>query len=175
MAATSFAAVTMILSQVCISLSPMTDRLTFWGEDTPTYMRLQGAFFTLGFTLIPFLMAVSSKIAMLARLVLLANLKSNISQLGPAKVSTACDDLKESLNSIRLANPLSVEIDQRVSILEKILTNVNRGQGIGFKVFDFVIDIRLLTKMALQLFSGMSFIAPILLGMSRGEAVAVAK
>ena len=175
MAATSFAAVTMILSQVCISLSPMTDRLTFWGEDTPTYMRLQGAFFTLGFTLIPFLMAVSSKIAMLARLVLLANLKSNILQLGPAKVSTACDDLKESLNSIRLANPLSVEIDQRVSILEKILTNVNRGQGIGLKVFDFVIDIRLLTKMALQLFSGMSFIAPILLGMSRGEAVAVAK
>ena len=152
MAATSFAAVTMILSQVCISLS-----------------------MTLGFTLIPFLMAVSSKMVMLARLVLLANLKSNISQLGPAKVSTACDDLKESLNSIRLANPLSVEIDQRVSILEKILTNVNRGQGIGFKVFDFVIDIRLLTKMALQLFSGMSFIAPILLGMSRGEAVAVAK
>ena len=42
-------------------------------------------------------------------------------------------------------------------------------------MFDFVIDIRLLTKMALQLFSGMSFIAPILLGMSRGEAVAVAK
>jgi hypothetical protein len=103
MAATSFAAVTMVLSQVCVALSPMTDRLDYWGEDTPTYIRLQGAFFTLGFTLIPFLIA-----------------------LGPAKVSTTCDDLKESLNSIRLANPLSVEIDERVSILEKCLTNVNR-------------------------------------------------
>eukprot|EP01050_Picozoa_sp_SAG11_P017401 SAG11_NODE_2507_length_3273_cov_3.855072_3_plen_130_part_00 len=61
---------------------------------------------------------------------------------GPAKVSTACDDLKEGLNTIRLANPLSVEVDERVTILEKSLTNINRGQGIGFKVFDFVIDIK---------------------------------
>eukprot|EP01043_Picozoa_sp_COSAG02_P039850 COSAG02_NODE_3177_length_7225_cov_253.074797_6_plen_97_part_00 len=89
--------------------------------------------------------------------------------LGPAKVSTACDHLKESLNSIRLANPLSIEIDERVSILEKCLTNVNRGQGIGFKVFDFVIDIKVLTKIALQIFSAGSFVAPIVLGMSRGE------
>ena len=150
MAATSFAAVTMILAQVCFSLSPMTDRLDHWGEDTPTYIRLQSAFFITGFTIIPFLIA-----------------------LGPAKVSTACDDLKESLNSIRLANPLSIEIDERVSILEKCLTNVNRGQGIGFKVFDFVVDVKTLTKIALQLFSGVSFIAPILLGMSRGEEVTI--
>jgi hypothetical protein len=40
-------------------------------------------------------------------------------------------------------------------------------------VFDFVIDIKVLTRLALQLASGVSFIAPLLLGMSRGEGVAI--
>ena len=92
---------------------------------------------------------------------------------GPAKVSTACDDLKESLNTIRLANPLSVEVDERVSILEKSLTNINRGQGIAFKVFDFVIDIKVLTKIALGMSGTVSFLAPIMLGLSRGEGVKI--
>jgi len=82
---------------------------------------------------------------------------------GPATVSTSRDDLKESLNDIRLANPLSVEVDERVSILERCLTNVNRGQGIGFKVFDIVITRKMLTKIFLQIFGSVTFLAPIIL------------
>jgi hypothetical protein len=48
MAVVSFASVTMILAQVCFMLSPMTDRLDGWGEETPTYIRLIGAFFCTG-------------------------------------------------------------------------------------------------------------------------------
>ena len=82
---------------------------------------------------------------------------------GPATVSTSRDDLKESLNDIRLANPLSVEVDERVSILERCLTNVNRGQGIGFKVFDIVITRKMLTKIFLQIFGSVTFLATIIL------------
>ena len=148
MAAVAFSSVFMVLGQTCVLLSPMTDTLVHFGPDTPLYTRMINCFFLFLFTMIPFSLAG-----------------------GPAKVSTACDDLKETLNAIRLANPLSVEVDQRVSILERCLTNVNRGQGIGFKVFDFVIDQKVLTKIFLQIVSAISFLAPIMLGLSRGEQV----
>ena len=40
-----------------------------------------------------------------------------------------CDDLKESLNDVRISD-LSAEIHERVVILEKAMANVNHGQGV---------------------------------------------
>eukprot|EP01048_Picozoa_sp_COSAG05_P017022 COSAG05_NODE_2269_length_3305_cov_2.365876_3_plen_668_part_00 len=40
MATVSFASVCMLLGQVCIALSPMTDTLRYFGQDTPLYLRL---------------------------------------------------------------------------------------------------------------------------------------
>eukprot|EP01050_Picozoa_sp_SAG11_P017400 SAG11_NODE_2507_length_3273_cov_3.855072_2_plen_607_part_00 len=40
LATVSFASVCMLLGQVCIALSPMTDTLRYFGEDTPLYLRL---------------------------------------------------------------------------------------------------------------------------------------
>jgi hypothetical protein len=146
MAAISFAGTCMLLAQTCILLSPMTDTLDHFGENTPLYVRISNVIFITLFGAIPFILARQ-----------------------PAQVSTSCEDLLESLNAIRLANPLSVEVDERVTILEKCLTNVNRGQGIGFKVFDIVISRKVLTRVFLQIFASITFLAPIMLSLSRGE------
>jgi|EP01046_Picozoa_sp_COSAG06_P001462 hypothetical protein len=50
--------------------------------------------------------------------------------MGPASVSTACDDLKEKLNAVRISD-LTHEIDGRVVILERAMSNVNHGQGVS--------------------------------------------
>ena len=70
----------------------------------------------------------------------------------PAALSTACDDLKEKLNAVRISD-LSPEIDARLIILERAMTNVNHGQGVGFNVFGFVIDKKMLTLMAAKLYA----------------------
>eukprot|EP01043_Picozoa_sp_COSAG02_P026824 COSAG02_NODE_1556_length_11948_cov_8.326441_5_plen_537_part_00 len=71
----------------------------------------------------------------------------------PAALSTKCDDLKEKLNAVRISD-LSPEIDARLIILERAMANVNRGQGVGFNVFGFVIDKKMLTLMAVKLYAG---------------------
>jgi hypothetical protein len=43
---------------------------------------------------------------------------------GPAGVSTACDDLREKLNSVRIKG-LTKEADSRVIILERAMSNLN--------------------------------------------------
>ena len=51
----------------------------------------------------------------------------------PASVSTACNDLMEALNAVRLANHTGMH--DKVFALECSLRNLNHGQGIGFAVF----------------------------------------
>eukprot|EP01045_Picozoa_sp_COSAG04_P005333 COSAG04_NODE_246_length_18912_cov_7.669537_11_plen_553_part_00 len=70
----------------------------------------------------------------------------------PAALSTACDDLKEKLNAVRISD-LSPEIDARLIILERAMANVNHGQGVGFDVKGIVIDNKMLTMMAVKLYA----------------------
>ena len=80
-----------------------------------------------------------------------ANLFLPLSLLAaPAALSTACDDLKEKLNAVRISD-LSPEIDARLIILERAMANVNHGQGVGFNVLGIVIDKKMLTLMAVKL------------------------
>ena len=48
-------------------------------------------------------------------------------------VSTACDDVTEDLNELRLQR-FTNEVDERVAMLERAFRGINHGQGIGFKV-----------------------------------------
>ena len=70
----------------------------------------------------------------------------------PAALSTACDDLKEKLNAVRISD-LSPEIDARLIILERAMANVNHGQGVGFDVKGIVVDKKMLTLMAVKLYA----------------------
>ena len=70
----------------------------------------------------------------------------------PAALSTACDDLKEKLNEVRISD-LSPDIDARLIILERAMANVNHGQGVGFNVLGIVIDKKMLTLMAARLYA----------------------
>ena len=79
-----------------------------------------------------------------------ANLFFPLSLLAaPADLSTACDDMKDKLNAVRISD-LSPEIDARLIILERAMANVNNGQGVGFAVHGIVIDNKMLEVMALQ-------------------------
>jgi hypothetical protein len=71
----------------------------------------------------------------------------------PAGVSTACDDLKERLNQVRI-NDLNRSTHERLAILESAMANVNHGQGVGFSVFGYVIDKNMLIVMAAKLGAG---------------------
>ena len=90
----------MVFSSVCILLSPMTDTLDYGGPRTATFVRAFFALFAILFTWGPFLLAS-----------------------GVAGVSTACDDLKEALNKLRVAT-LDQEMHDRVTILEAAMANV---------------------------------------------------
>ena len=50
-----------------------------------------------------------------------------------AALSTSCDDLKETLDAVRIRD-LTPDMHDRVIILECAMANVNRGQGVGFKI-----------------------------------------
>ena len=92
----------------------------------------------------------------------------------PAALSTACDDLKEKLNAVRISE-LSPEIDARLIILERAMDNVNHGQGVGFNVLAFVIDKKMLAVMALQVGTlGFAGLTALLAYHARGVAAAAA-
>ena len=54
------------------------------------------------------------------------------------------------MNGVRI-NDLSREMDRRLVILERAMTNVNHGQGLGFQVFGFVIDKKKLKQIGLKI------------------------
>ena len=118
----------MLVAMTSMFLSPMLDGLGHGvaGEYTPFAIRGVNVFMITIFATAPFFKA-----------------------MGPAEVSTACDDLKEELNLIRLET-LDQEADMRVTLLERAMQNVNHGQGIGFKVAGVVVDVKMLNKIGLQ-------------------------
>lgn len=83
----------------------------------------------------------------------------------PASLSTKCDDLKESLNQVRISD-FSKATDERVKILERALNMANHGQGIGSAVLGYVIDMKLLHKLGFQLVAVVSGLAPVVLAAS---------
>ena len=54
------------------------------------------------------------------------------------------------MNGVRI-NDLSREMDRRLVILERAMTNVNHEQGLGFQVFGFVIDKKKLKQIGLKI------------------------
>eukprot|EP01043_Picozoa_sp_COSAG02_P033390 COSAG02_NODE_2276_length_9242_cov_933.673411_1_plen_571_part_00 len=72
----------------------------------------------------------------------------------PCSLSTACDDLREKLNEVRISD-LSPELDARLTIIERAMANVNHGQGVGFRVPPgIVIDKKMLKLMTVKLYAG---------------------
>ena len=69
---------------------------------------------------------------------------------GPAAIGTACDNLTDKLNSIRLNKPTEKN-DIKVGITERALGNTNHGQGLGFKVLGVVLDKAMMARIAVQL------------------------
>ena len=56
-----------------------------------------------------------------------------------AGASSDCDTLKDELNNKRGAD-LSVENDAKLFVIERLLQNLNKGQGLGFVVAGKVLD-----------------------------------
>jgi hypothetical protein len=79
----------------------------------------------------------------------------------PALVSTLCRDLKNELNSVRLKD-LSPETDARIFILERGLSNVNHGQGIGFAFGRVIIDTAVLKEPAMKMIGVLCTIVPLI-------------
>ena len=134
----------MVFASVCLFLSPMTQTLDYAGPNTGRWVQGFFAVFAVLFTWGPLVLAG-----------------------GVADVSTACDDLKEGLNRVRVLT-MDPEVHNRVSILETAMANCNHGQGVGFKVRNIVLDKKMLAKIALQIQSVVVFLAPIILSY-RGE------
>ena len=134
----------MVFASVCLFLSPMTQTLDYAGPNTGRWVQGFFAVFAVLFTWGPLVLAG-----------------------GVADVSTACDDLKEGLNRVRVLT-MDPEVHNRVSILEPAMANCNHGQGVGFKVRNIVLDKKMLAKIALQIQSVVVFLAPIILSY-RGE------
>jgi hypothetical protein len=87
---------------------------------------------------------------------------------GPAQVSTAVDELKETLNACRL-NDMTPEVHIKVAILEHALGNVNHGQGAGFKVLGVVIDKTMLRQIGAKLIAAATFAMPFVLAVYAGH------
>jgi hypothetical protein len=66
--------------------------------------------------------------------------------IGPANVSTSCDDLTEQLNDISFLGDHAHK--SRCTDLRNSLMHHNGGQGMGFKVFGTVVDKPMLSKVA---------------------------
>jgi hypothetical protein len=88
-----------------------------------------------------------------------------ITVYGPASVSSACDDLKEKLNSVRISD-LSKEIDSRIIILERAMSNVNHGQEIGFKMGGTVIDKKMMKLLATKLVAILTATLPVIIAVT---------
>eukprot|EP01048_Picozoa_sp_COSAG05_P025190 COSAG05_NODE_6292_length_985_cov_1.339729_1_plen_288_part_10 len=81
---------------------------------------------------------------------------------GPAHVSSQCDELMDSLNQLRL-RLRTVAADSQISVLEKALRNLNKGQGLGFLVARTVIDKGKLNRFAKGVAGLVVTVGPIML------------
>jgi hypothetical protein len=76
-------------------------------------------------------------------------------------VSTACDDVTEDLNELRLER-FTNEVDERVSMLERAFRGINHGQEIGFKVMGLVLTKKVLGIIVFEFLCGLLFVVPII-------------
>ena len=76
-------------------------------------------------------------------------------------VSTACDDVTEDLNELRLQR-FTNEVDERVGMLERAFRGINHGQGIGFKVMGLVLTKKVLGIIFFEFLCGLLFVVPII-------------
>eukprot|EP01047_Picozoa_sp_COSAG01_P005217 COSAG01_NODE_176_length_22957_cov_72.262096_24_plen_404_part_00 len=118
---------------VCVQLTPWTRE-----QENQVAIRAVAAFLLLGFSLMTFLVI-----------------------LGPATVSSECDELKERLNKRRI-NSFDVDSHNRLLILETAMEKSNHGQGIGFCVLGVVIDKPRLWAYTNKFMGLVTFIAPFL-------------
>jgi hypothetical protein len=69
--------------------------------------------------------------------------------LAPAQVSSVCDDMLDQLNDISYLG--GHEHKERCSAMRYNFTCLNRSQGLGFKMFSTVIDMRMLAKLGVMM------------------------
>ena len=77
-----------------------------------------------------------------------------------ADVSTSCDDLLASINERRIED---LERGALLFQLETALKNLNNGQGLGFVVFENVLDKKRLRQIFLGIFGVFSTLVPLML------------
>jgi hypothetical protein len=82
--------------------------------------------------------------------------------LGPASISTACDELKAALNQARL-DGLTAENSARIELLERALDRENNGSGIGFTILGFVVNKRMLNQIASGVIGVVLFVLPLVI------------
>jgi hypothetical protein len=85
----------------------------------------------------------------------------------PAFVSNECDKMLEQLNDISFLGDLDHK--DRCDHLRKSFSSSNKGQGLGFLMFDVVIDKRMLRKIILAVFSASGTIVMSLYALGVGE------
>ena len=92
-----------------------------------------------------------------------------------AATSSRCDLLSDSLNAVAISH--GPECHLRLDYLETRLRRMNRGQGLGFRVFGVVVDRRLLKNCVIGIAGGMTTLVTTLLALAEqpvaitGEAV----
>ena len=94
----------------------------------------------------------------------------------PAAVSSACGELNEKLNAIRLKEMSfkSGRGEKRMLLLnlqelERAISNVNRGQGLGFELLGVVLDDAKLSRAVAMGWSVLFFLAPFVLATYQGQ------
>ena len=84
------------------------------------------------------------------------------------RTSDKCDQLRAKLNEKR-GNDLDTHM--QIVALETYLKEFNRGQGLGFTVFDVVIDIAMTNKIFSTLVSFLITVVPIMLALVHANFV----
>jgi hypothetical protein len=84
----------------------------------------------------------------------------------PATVSSACDDLLDQLNDISFLGDLHHK--DRCTHLRHSWSHLNREQGLGFLMFETVIDKRMLAKMTVGVSGAMASVLTFLIAVGAG-------
>jgi hypothetical protein len=82
-----------------------------------------------------------------------------------ASASSDCDTIKAELNSKRAAD-LSVENDAKLFVLERLLQNLNKDQGLGFVVGGTVLDNTTLKMIFAKMAGLLGTVGPIILSLA---------
>lgn len=85
-----------------------------------------------------------------------------------ANTSSQCDELLGVLNAARVKHGPTVH--EKIAYLEACLRNLNRGQGLGFKVAAVVVDRRFLKQLSVALAGGLTTVISLLLALSETAA-----